>query len=270
MQRCTGNAGTAELNRLKLGNRRDDASASRLERNRRDNDVALLRRVLECDAPSRELDGVAEFFTKGDAVELNDRAIRPIRQVVTLLTDFVDEAEYLAGRGPVVFDRVEPHLRECIQRPDVGVAEASKLEIENEDTKMRVLDRAEVMGSQDTCRSVAGIGKEFLALGGVFAIDPLELRHRHIDLTANDELRKRCLDAQRKAFDVLGVLSDVLADVAVAPGFRQRQLCVIGVLDMLICRAHRQPVDFLLDGVLLIRVLVGERRNLLRREHVLN
>ena len=226
--------------------RRQHARAAHLHHHVEHAALLLLWRVLEGHRPAGRLGRAAEGLALGQGVDLDDRAVHVIGQLVPVLAQPLDALHTVAD-GIVLLIRHDGKAHGLHGVQGLGVAGVAAvravLHVEADDIQLAGGRHLGVELAHGARRRVAGIGEKLLAVDLPLGVELLKDGLGHIDLTADDEALRRVLDAKRQRAHRAEILRHVLADHAVAPGRAADEDAVF------ILEGHGEPVDLRLDRV---------------------
>ena len=248
VERRAGDRRAAEPHGAQLGDGREDAGAADLHRDRLDDGLGALRRVLVGARPARRLGRRAERLVERAVVDLHDGAVHLERERVAERLQLVDRAQDLVepAAAPRARLRGEPERGEALQervlRGGVRLA-AQRAEAVEHDRERAPRDLARVEELDRAGGGVARVLEGLLAARGLLLGEREEAGLGHVDLAARLEALGLAGDAERERADRADVGGDIVARLAVPARGGD------GELAPLVDRAEREAVDLRLDDV---------------------
>ena len=216
--------GAGQEDRFQFGDRGEDAGTSHLHGDGAEDGAGMVRLVLEGLGPTRCLGGEAQLFTLAEVIDLDDRAVDLVGELVAGLAEFVDRGQH----GVEATHGGAPRLGAEAELAEDGQQLALTADLDTLDFALGVAEDLQGTLGHDPAvellegagGGIAGVGELGFAAGHAVGVEGGKPLLAHEDLAARleDLGRFRRVEAQGDAGDGADVGRDVVPLDPVAPG----------------------------------------------------
>ena len=246
VQRRCGHRGPRQTHRLHDHLGGQDAGPADLNHHVKHAALLLLRRILEGHSPARRLGRAAEGRTLCQGVDLDDRPVHIIGQLLPVLAQPFDPLHTVPDRliAPIGHHR-EAHGLHGVQRLGMAgkAAVGAVLQIKADDVQLARSRDLRIQLPHGAGGRVAGIGQQRFPAQLPLLVQLAEHRLGHIDLAPDDQALRRVFDPQRQRTHRAQILRHVFAHQSVAA-------CRTADKDaVFVFERHGQPVDLWLHRI---------------------